>query len=177
MKTLAKAAALFLPLAAVVPAKAQDAAATLPGGANALQETYQDWRVACSVVQGGKICSMSQLQTQQNGQRVMAIELQLAKGNSVNGVVALPFGLKLEAGAGLQIDDSPALPQLRFSTCLPVGCLVPVTFSADNLTALKSGTALKVSAMPIDNSQPLALSVSLKGFAAALDRLAELQKS
>src|SRR5262245_65857169 len=112
-------------LAALTPAAAQQNG--LPGGASSLQETYQDWSLAC---QGGEsvVCAVSQEQTQQNGQRVLAIELRRSKGGALAGNLALPFGLLLDAGATLQIDDGAAFEPLRFETCLPSGCLVPLAF-------------------------------------------------
>ncbi|MBP1848072.1 invasion protein IalB [Rhizobium petrolearium] len=157
-------------------ALAQTAQATLPGGASSLQETYQDWRVACGVAQSGKVCSMSQVQQQQNGQRILAIELQPSKDGSVTGVLAMPFGLQLDAGANLKIDNNPPLPNLRFSTCVPAGCLLPVNFSAANVATLKTAATLNITAISLEASQPVNLSVSLKGFAAALERLNQLLK-
>ncbi len=42
-------------------------APTLPGGASSLQETYQDWHVACQVADNAKRCVLVQQQNQQNG--------------------------------------------------------------------------------------------------------------
>lgn len=155
---------------------AQTPSSALPGGASSLQETFQDWRVTCSLVQNNKICSVAQVQTQQNGQRVLAIELAASKDNGASGVLMLPFGLKLQDGAILKIDNNPPLPPLSFSTCLPVGCVVPVNLTAASVNALRSGTSLTVSANAADGAQSLSLPVSLKGLAPALDRLNQLQK-
>ncbi|MBN9047563.1 MAG: invasion associated locus B family protein [Rhizobiales bacterium] len=56
----------------------------LPGGASSLQETYQDWQVACRIANGTRLCAISQQQTQQNGQRVLAIELAAPRGSTVS---------------------------------------------------------------------------------------------
>lgn len=40
----------------------------------------------------------------------------------------MPFGLKLEAGAILKLDDKDLGQGVRFSTCVPQGCLLPVSF-------------------------------------------------
>ncbi len=56
----------------------------------------------------------------------------------------LPFGLLLEKGASVQVDDDAASAQtLKFRTCLPLGCVVPVSFDAAILAKLKKGTVLK----------------------------------
>jgi invasion protein IalB len=151
-------------------ALAQTAPSPLPNGASSLQETYEDWRVACVVAEAGKLCALSQQQARQDGQRVLAIELVPQPEGPVTGSLVLPFGLSLDAGAVLQIDDQEPRPALRFSTCLPVGCIVPVSFDEALLAALREGGALKLHVTPIDAAQPLTLSISLKGFAAALER-------
>jgi invasion protein IalB len=86
------------------------------------------------------------------------------------GNLVLPFGLLLDAGVALQIDDGQPRDPLRFSTCLPAGCLVPLSFDAETVAALRAGTALRIKAQDTDKKE-VTLSVSLKGLAAALDRL------
>ena len=59
---------------------------------------------------------------------------------------------------------------LRFSTCVPAGCLVPLSLDAETVAALRAGTALRIKAQDTDKKE-VTLSISLKGLAAALDRL------
>jgi hypothetical protein len=40
----------------------------------------------------------------------------------------MPFGLNLDAGAALKLDGKDLGKGLRFSTCLPQVCLLPVSF-------------------------------------------------
>ena len=148
---------------------------TLPGGATSLSEGYSDWQVVCGPSNAGKHCAMLQNQVQKNGQRVLAIELTAPSEGAINGIIALPFGLALESGATLDIDASPAGSSLRFRTCLPAGCILPLSFDIATLKALRTGTALKVKANA-DGGGEQAFSISLKGFAAALDRLNELTR-
>lgn len=165
-------AALAALMAFATPAQAQEAASTLPGGASSLQETYQDWSLAC---QGAPqtVCVITQQQVQQNGQRVLAIELTRNGEDALSGNLVLPFGLLLDAGVTLQIDEGETQAPLRFSTCLPAGCLVPLAFDAEQVAALRTGTALKINVQGMDASET-ALSISLKGLSAAIDRLAAL---
>lgn len=151
------------------------AASALPGGASSLNETYQDWRVAC-VLQGAvKRCAVSQVQTQQNGQRVLAAELAPPAGNTAAGTLILPFGLALDAGVTLQIDDKPAMQPVRFRTCLPAGCIVNLTFDAPALAALRAGAVLKIKATA-DGGAATPFAISLQGFGPALDRVAVLAR-
>jgi len=147
----------------------------LPGGASALNETYKDWTVACTQNGTTKRCAMSQVQTQQNGQRVLAMELNASNANTVSGTLVMPFGLALDAGVAFQIDDKPAMPAIRFRTCVPGGCLVNVNFDAATLVALRAGAALKVKATA-DGGAAAPFSISLQGFGTALDRVAALSR-
>src|SRR5919108_1346454 len=87
-KIYVTAAAALIALS--VSAAAQDAGSTLPGGASSLQETYQDWSLACQGTPKA-VCAVSQQQTQQNGQRVLAIELRRGADGGVSGTLVLPF--------------------------------------------------------------------------------------
>ncbi|MBV2142460.1 invasion associated locus B family protein [Falsochrobactrum sp. TDYN1] len=151
-------------------------AAPLPGGASTLQETYQDWTVTCQTQNASSVCAMRQDQNStQTGQRVLTVEFRNVDGGKIDGVLLMPFGLDLAKGASLKIDDATG-PDLAFSTCLPQGCLTPVTFDAKQVTALKAGTDLNVTTTALSPSQPVAFKVSLKGFGAAFDRIVALTK-
>lgn len=157
---------------AVLPAQSQEATG-LPGGASALQETYQDWRLSCQAANGAKQCSISQQQVQQNGQRILAIELQPVKAGGASGVAILPYGLKLAKGVVLQVDEKPELQSMQFSTCLPAGCILPLTFDAGTLSIIRAGETLKLKTTSMDE-QEMIFTVSLKGLSAGLDRLGKL---
>ncbi|QCI69530.1 invasion associated locus B family protein [Phreatobacter stygius] len=159
------------PPAAAAAVAAQ--APSLPGGATSLQESHGDWVVGCAVQGNAKRCGLSQEQTnQQTRQRVLAMEMTPA-GDRIEGLLLLPFGLVLDQGVVLQIDDLPQGQPLRFRTCLPSGCLVPVSFDARQAVALRAGTALKARVLP-EGGQPSVLTISLKGLGPALDRTAAL---
>ena len=162
---------------AQAPAGAQTAVAgaTLPGGASSLNETYKDWRVVCAQQASTKRCVLSQIQAQQDGQRVLAIELNAPAGNAVAGVLVLPFGLSLDSGVAFQVDEKLTAQPMRFRTCLPNGCLVAVSFDAPTVMALRTGTALKIKATA-DGGAAAPFSISLQGFATALDRVATLSR-
>ena len=148
----------------------------LPGGASTLSETHGDWQVTCSTPEGAPRCIISQTHVSgENRRRVMSVELAAAEGGAAaNGVLVLPFGLKLDNGVTLAIDEEAPLPGLRFSTCLPAGCLVPLAFDAGTVTSLKDGTALGVRAVANETGQEIAFSISLNGFTSALSRAAQL---
>jgi invasion protein IalB len=127
-------ACLFAAIAVAAPVAAQTTA--LPGGASSVQETFESWTVACVMDGAAKRCDLTQQQTdQQSRQRVLAIELSAATTDKVDGALVLPFGLAPDRGVTLHVDDAPAGPILSFRTCLPAGCVVPLSFDARLLAA------------------------------------------
>jgi invasion protein IalB len=106
---------------------------------------------------------------------VLAIELVPAD-DRLEGVALLPFGLALDSGVKLQIDDTPAGPPRSFRTCVPAGCLLPLSLDAHTAAMLRSGTTLKAKVV-IDGGADTVLAVSLKGLSSALDRTAALLSS
>lgn len=170
--TIGGAAAQVPAPAATAPAQgAAEAPATLPGGASSLRETYGDWTVQCSVPDGQRVCSLLQTQTKpESGQRILAIELQPHDGGGAGGALVLPFGLTLAEGATLQIDDAAPEQPIAFKTCLPVGCIIPLSFDAGMVGRLVAGRKLTVNAVAADVGAPVALTVGLGGIGAALSR-------
>lgn len=173
-----RAIALITSVVAISTAAPAWAADGLPGGASSLSETYGNWTVSCLVQKQGEtqkvLCSMSQQQVDDKRQRALAVELSPDK-NGAAGAFVLPFGLNLAAGATLQIDETPADKPLAFTTCLPAGCIVPVSFDAAKADAIGKGKNLSVLAQAVDGNN-LKLNVPLDGFASALKRTRELLK-
>jgi invasion protein IalB len=161
--------------ASAPPAPAAQGGAVLPGGATALAETFNDWQVVCAIQNAARRCAAKQEQiSQQNKQLVLAVELTPATADDkIEGMAILPFGLLLDAGVALQIDESPGMAALHFKTCVPGGCLLPMTFDAHVVSQLRAGTVLKAKVM-VDGGQEATLSISLKGLSAALDRTGAL---
>ena len=79
----------------------------------------------------------------------------------------LPFGLDLEKGITIAVDEGQQGASLRFRTCLPQGCMASLSFAADVTDALRRGGVLKVGAIA-DGGAPM----RFKGFASALARRA-----
>lgn len=177
-------ASSFAVIAAVVsagPSFAQGApgvaapAAQLPNGASSITEVYGDWTVSCGIDNGAKLCSLSQAQgNKETGQRTFAIELRPPREGTTEGTILMPFGLKLDAGAILRFDDKDLGQGLRFSTCLPQGCLLPASFPTATTEAMKTAKTLTVASLNLANGQAVTFNISLKGFAAAIERTAQL---
>lgn len=149
------------------------AQSALPNGASTLQETYQDWRVACGQRDKAPACVISQDQTQQNGQRLLAVEMQIRPDGSAVATLLLPFGIVLDSGVTPNVDDQPSLKPVRFRTCLPTGCIALLPVDAATLAKLRTGSRLNLK-VTADADKPLSFPISLQGFSAALDRVAAL---
>lgn len=173
----ARAVAGSAALAGLLLAAASASAAPLPGGAGSLVETYQDWIVACRAENNATQCVMRQVQSNKDtGQNILTIEFANVADGKLQAALLMPFGLALSQGVTVRIDDAPAGSPAAFSTCIPQGCLAPISFDAGQAAKLKTGTNLNLSATALAPPQPVALKVSLKGFSAALARVGELTK-
>ena len=146
----------------------------LPNGANAISETYGDWTLNCGADKGAKFCTLSQTQVNKEGQRAFAVELRMAKDGSGEGTILMPFGLKLDAGVVLKLDDQSIGEGLRFSTCMAQGCLLPVSFPSAGMEAIRHARTFTVGALNVSNNQLLTIGISLNGFAVALDRAVQV---
>jgi invasion protein IalB len=153
------------------------AAAALPNGASSINEVYGEWTVDCRIIDRQKQCVLSQVQgNRETGQRRFAIELRSPKDGKTEGTVVMPFGLNLDAGALLKLDDKDLGKGVRFSTCVPQGCLLPISFPTVATDAMRKGSKLVVASLNQSTNEPVTFTVSLDGFSAALTRTIELAK-
>jgi invasion protein IalB len=153
------------------------AATPLPNGASSINETYGDWIVDCRLVEGQKQCMLLQAQgNNQTKQRTFEIQLRTPKDGKIEGTIIMPFGLKLDNGAILSLDDKDLGLGLRFSTCLLQGCLLPVSFPTATVDAIKKGKMLTIASLNLNSGEVVAFKIPLEGFAAASARMDELGK-
>jgi invasion protein IalB len=157
--------------------KAATPAQQLPNGASSINETYGEWAVNCRLVEGQKQCALAHAQgNSQTGQRVFAVELRTPKDGKTEGTILMPFGLKLDTGVLLKLDDKDLGQGLHFSTCVPQGCLVPVSLPTAATDAMKKGKTLTLASLNLNGGDAVAFNVPLEGFAAATARVVELGK-
>lgn len=163
------------PRAPAAPAVAPTLRVQLPNGASSINETYGDWTVDCRLVDGQKRCQLSQAQgNNQTGQKVFAIELRTPKDGKTEGTILMPFGLNLDAGAVLKLEDKDLGKGVHFSTCVPQGCLLPVSFPIVATDAMKKATKLTIASLNLSSGEAVTFNISLNGFAAALARVSDL---
>nr|WP_244629573.1 invasion associated locus B family protein [Martelella limonii] len=151
------------------------AAAALPGGANELHETYQDWQVNCISDDKGDQCVMSQRQVDSaSGDTVFSVELIAGEDGGLLGLIVMPFGLAVAEPLFLSLDEKAAEQQLEFSTCLPRGCLVEINLDREIVDGMKSGSSLTVTGAVANSDKKVPFAASLQGFSAAFKRLNDL---
>ena len=160
-----------------------DNAPTLPGGANAISEMHGDWTVRCGIAAppdgsaGTSVCTVSQQQLDKaTKRRVLFIGLSASEDGGVKGSLVMPFGLTLDSGVTLQVDDGPITAAVHFKTCIPAGCVIPLEWPTATVKALRTAQKLKAVAQN-ENGQPALFSISMTGFASALDRASALVKT
>ena len=150
-------------------------AGSLPDGATSLTETHDTWQLNCIDEDAAVICAISQAQIDNNsGQQFLAIELRPDGAGGLSGALVLPFGLALGQGITLKIDEQETSVALGFSTCLPVGCIVPIGFANEAIDAISTANKLNLTATISDSGEPINLSVNLSGFQSANTRMANL---
>lgn len=79
---------------------------------------------------GSAPCPQTLIQ-EEGGRRILALEITTAPGGEIaTATLVLNFGLLLDHGVSLEIDDAAIENNLRFRNCVPAGCIVPITLSA-----------------------------------------------
>ncbi|AWB07809.1 invasion protein (plasmid) [Azospirillum humicireducens] len=165
-----------LAVPAIVATIAGHAAATgLPGGSSALRETYDRWEVACVAQETSPRCFMMQtLLDGESRQRLLTVEVLPAPGGTATATLIMPFGLDLAKGVTLSYGDDAKGPSRPITTCLPIGCIVPLAFDAATIAGLKKAATLTVGAVTMDGGKAVRIPVPLKGFPAAFARISAM---
>lgn len=178
---ITSAAVIFAALTFVTPQSyAQDAktdkpVVTLPGGATTLQETFDNWVVTCGIADNKKLCVATQQQAQQNGQRVLAVEVKPQASNTRFDVV-LPFGLLVSEGITYQIGDKGTVSVVKIKTCFPGGCIATFNLEREELNALRTAPNMIIKGKVENNPDGVTFTIPTLGFSAAYDRLTQLMK-
>ena len=74
----------------------------------------------------------------------------------------------------LRLDDKDLGQGLRFSTCVPAGCLLPISFPTVATDAMQKGKTLTAAALNLSTGEPVTFNISLNGFSGALARIVQL---
>ena len=138
------------------------------------------WEVACRPEPGAPRdlgCAISKtLIVPETGRRMLKIDLLPAADPQTEATtlrLLFPHGLRLDAVVGLQIDDG-RLYKLPLTRSAPEGVYAVHPLGRDVVASLRRGRELKISAVT-EAGQVLTLPVSLYGFSAALDAIAQIR--
>ncbi|WP_134680093.1 invasion associated locus B family protein [Paracoccus ravus] len=171
------------PAAQAPAAPAGEAAAPSAGEAQAGQpytkETHGDWTLRCMKTAEGKDpCELYQLLKDQNGASVAETSILPMTGD-VAAVITFvsPLETDLQAGLGFQVDSGKA-NRYPFMLCAPVGCISRVGMTEADLAPMKRGKEATVALVPFGapKEQAVRLKLSLSGFTAGMNALAEANK-
>jgi invasion protein IalB len=133
-----------------------------------------DWAVRCYPTQNASPCDMFQQSNDKNTQqRVLAISIAYIPHLDRHAIqVSVPLGVSLAAGVVVHTASfsSPALP---FRRCDRTGCYVEMLIDNSIVTQLSSGGDTAGVKIVSDDGKNYDLKLSLNGFAAAHDSMAE----
>ena len=131
------------------------------------------WVARCSSVSRSASLECAIEQTAvltKTGQLIVLINIRVpAETRMPVGIVQLPLGLNLPAGAKLQVDDGKT-SDLQIQTCEARGCYANLSVAADMLIAMKSGKQLKVSFQNLAK-ETITIPMPLADFGAAYDKI------
>ncbi len=172
-KTTALAFALALGAGAslaqeAAPAKPTPTLETAAVGEVYLAEKSGPWELRCTKIETGQgPCQIFQLLLNEQGGAAAEFNMfSIPDGNGVvaGAVVVVPLVTLLETGLLIQVDDAPA-KGYPFAYCTSYGCIARVGFTAEELDAIKAGTAATLTIVPAKSKDvKVNLKLSLAGF-------------
>jgi len=164
--------AFSLALAATVQAQTTDSDSTVGELPDADVEKFQDWAVQCQQPEsaGSEVCVMFQRQVLDDGRTVLLMTVREAPQQPEPVVILqVPLGVLLQPGLLLSVDDGEPM-ELAYALCNGNGCITSFPLAGRMKDALKKGLTAEVVVTRADGRE-VVISVSLKGFTAALEAL------
>lgn len=146
-------------------------------GSGYKKESFESWEQRCVRTESGADpCELYQLLKDTAGNSVAEISIfGLPEGGeaAAGATVVVPLETLLTAGLRIGVDE--AAPKVYpFTFCSPVGCIARIGFTAEEVEALKKGGKATLTIVPaVAPDQTVALEISLKGFTAGYDAVAE----
>lgn len=137
------------------------------------QEPAQPWQVGCASAGANEplVCRMSQTLVAKNtGQRVLAAAIvKKPDGSGYQMTLGLPHGLHLPSGINIWVDEGEKA-QYPIETADQNGSYARIDLASRQLDAMRRGQVLNVSVTSANRDEVI-LQLSLKGFAAAIDKI------
>lgn len=173
MKQASRLAAIVLGviclLAVSMPAVAQNAT----GKANVETQQYNDWQTRCLQTQTGQRCRMTQVVNNPNSSTpIMRVIMEYPPQlDSAAMAFRLPLGTRLPPGLRISVDGRQPI-RIPFQVCQKNGCQASLRVDDALLSQFKQGTSFIVT-INGPRGKKISLDVSLMGFTAANDAIAE----
>jgi invasion protein IalB len=137
----------------------------------AVAQDVAAWRVECTGDGKTLDCrALQQLFQRETRQLVLSVLVRKAPDpKAALMALQLPLGLNLTEPVQLKVDNGPVERQ-PVQTCTNIGCFVSMTASERLVSAMRSGSELKLTFQDA-NKKPVELSVPLLGFGLAFDKV------
>jgi len=160
---VAAAAGLAAALLSPAPAAAQ----------GTVRAVYDDWQIRCENPPGAQNeqCGLFQSVVAEDRANVGITVLVLKTADQKSRLmrVQAPLGVLLPNGLGLKIDNTD-IGRVGFVRCLPRGCYAEVLMDDKLISQMRSGTSATFFIFQTPE-EGIGFPISLKGFAAGLDKL------
>lgn len=128
------------------------------------------WRVECENNGTALDCETTNRIVQSDGEQIAFITIHpTAEGDSATAVVRLPLGIILSAPVQFAVDGKSPVT-LALNRCFSQGCIASAVLPASFVARARQGKDLVIT-FGAPNGQDLAMSIALKGFGLAYDRL------
>lgn len=138
-----------------------------------IKEVYDDWTLECIKDQAdNEACTMVQLlKDPQNNQDIAQVEVKrVENAGQIAALVTVIVPLESSLKHGLKVSiDGREGKQYPYDVCSRIGCMSRYGLLAEDVEAYKAGNVATITIVPfLAMNQPIPLSLSLKGFTAAL---------
>jgi invasion protein IalB len=165
--------------AEAAPTAPKPSSTPLPPVSSEPQDTtasYGDWLLHCARADNGagpKLCEVRQT-LQVKGQGVIA-EVAVSRASAKapwSLTILLPTNISLPSAVRIASDDKDeSAAEIQWRKCLPGGCVAEGELREEILRYWRAQSAAGQIRYTLGTGQPVALSLSFRGFAVALDNL------
>lgn len=141
-------------------------------------EIFKDWKVQCTKNNAARDmmdCHIFQNHVSKNGgKRVLHIAIAYVKGRKEPAtIITLPLGISLPAGVAISIDGKNPM-KFPYQACFKTGCQVGFPMDNKMQSGFRAGSIATITVYDL-NQEPIDISVSLKGFSAAIKAINPLK--
>jgi len=132
-------------------------------------KVFDDWAIECEGEGAGQHCFASQVHAPKGvaSTRILKISIgYLGPKGEPAAVLFAPLGISVAAGIGFRIGDRPE-QVLPIQQCRQEGCIASGALDAAAIAELTRTGKAVVGFLPFGSDKPVAVPLSMKGFAAA----------